>query len=100
MTCMYMYYIVQWKQLTNNVFVIFQLTPPPSYIQSRIELFDKLKTEYDTMIAGRDSTASLSSKKIIRDYMALIWPPLIVFIVTILFSFLLLLVCSFFSLSR
>ena len=29
-----------------------QLDPPPAYLQSRIEMFDKLKTEYDAMIAG------------------------------------------------
>lgn len=33
-----------------------QLDPPPSYIQSRIELFDKLKAEYDAMVAGMNAT--------------------------------------------
>ena len=31
---------------------IFQLNPPPDYIQSRIAMYDRLKTEYDKMIAG------------------------------------------------
>jgi len=29
-----------------------QLNPPPGFIHSRIELFEKLKTEYDAKIAG------------------------------------------------
>ena len=29
-----------------------QLNPLPGFIDSRIELFEKLKTEYDAMIAG------------------------------------------------
>jgi len=33
-----------------------ELDPPPSYIQSRIELFDKLKAEYDAMVAGMNAT--------------------------------------------
>jgi len=36
--------------------VLMQLDPPPSYIQSRIELFDKLKVEYDAMVAGMHAT--------------------------------------------
>ena len=31
-----------------------QLDPPPGYIQSRIEMFDKLKAEYDAMIAAKE----------------------------------------------
>ena len=29
-----------------------QLTPPPEYIQTRIDLFTRLKVEYDTKVAG------------------------------------------------
>lgn len=36
--------------------ILMQLDPPPSYIQSRIELFDKLKAEYDAMVAGMNAT--------------------------------------------
>lgn len=32
-----------------------ELDPPPDYIQSRIELFDKLKLEYDAMIAAKET---------------------------------------------
>ncbi len=31
----------------------FQLNPPPEYLQSRMELFTKLKTEYDAKLAGK-----------------------------------------------
>lgn len=37
-----------------------QLDPPPSYIQSRIELFDRLKAEYDAMIAGNSHPCQTS----------------------------------------
>ena len=30
----------------------FQLDPPPKYLEERIELFDKLKAEYDAEILG------------------------------------------------
>lgn len=31
-----------------------QLNPPPDYIQSRIEMFDRLKAEYDAMVAAKE----------------------------------------------
>ena len=31
---------------------MLQLNPPPDYIQSRIVMYDRLKAEYDKMIAG------------------------------------------------
>ncbi|XP_048583343.1 threonine--tRNA ligase 1, cytoplasmic isoform X2 [Nematostella vectensis] len=33
-----------------------ELDPPPSYIQSRIEMFDRLKAEYDAEIAAKEKT--------------------------------------------
>ena len=30
-----------------------ELAPPPGYLQSRIELFDRLKAEADAVLAGR-----------------------------------------------
>ena len=30
-----------------------QLNPPPDYLKTRVEMFDKLKAEYDAMIAGK-----------------------------------------------
>jgi len=30
-----------------------QLDPPPEYFQTRIEIFDKLKQEYDAAIEGK-----------------------------------------------
>jgi len=44
-----------------------QLNPPPGFIHSRIELFEKLKTEYDAKIAAKDPTpikVSLSDGKV------------------------------------
>jgi hypothetical protein len=34
------------------VHLFAQLDPPPDYLKTRIELFDKLKAEYDAMVAG------------------------------------------------
>ena len=36
-------------------FYFFQLTPPPAFIDERIVLFDKLKAEHDTLLAGKGS---------------------------------------------
>lgn len=33
-----------------------ELDPPPAYLQSRIEMFDRLKTEYDAMVAAKERT--------------------------------------------
>lgn len=33
--------------------LLFQLDPPPKYLEERIKLFDKLKVEYDAEIAGK-----------------------------------------------
>ena len=33
-----------------------QLDPPPAYIQSRIEMFDRLKAKYDAMLAAKESS--------------------------------------------
>ena len=38
------------------MYLYIQLNPPPAYIQSRIEMFDRLKAEYDAMIAAKDPT--------------------------------------------
>ena len=37
-------------------FTCMQLDPPPAYIQSRIEMFDRLKAEYDAMLAAKESS--------------------------------------------
>lgn len=32
-----------------------QLEPPPDYLKTRIDIFDRLKADYDAMIAGIQS---------------------------------------------
>lgn len=40
----------------NNSFgkycFLFQLNPPPAYLQERIKFFDQLKAEYDAEVEG------------------------------------------------
>lgn len=48
--------LITWCSLIylfiHVLFFIFQLNPWPAYIQTRIDLFDKLKIESDAKLAG------------------------------------------------
>ena len=42
---------------------VLQLDPPPDYLQTRIDIFDRLKRDYDSLIAGKYVIAILLTSK-------------------------------------
>ncbi len=44
--------------------LFLQLDPWPAYIQERIDLFDRLKAQYDEKLAGKETMVYMEQKQI------------------------------------
>ncbi len=45
------------KFLCAKLYLLSQMSPPPGFLQHRLEMWDKLKKEYDEWVAAQDPVA-------------------------------------------